>query len=645
MGIYASDCETTGLLDQMADQENPRLHNFCSIEVETGEVVLFEWTQKEAIQDWFNQGHTFITHNCKTYDNPALQFLGYDTSKIKWVDSLLLSWYLEPTRMVHGLAQYGEEFGVPKPKIENWENQTQEEYNHRVIEDCKIQRTLWKRQVSRLQELYGKTEGSYDRLISYLMWKGDCLRIQQDKKVKLDISAAEKLQGELSVKIEDKTLALIEVMPKVPIYSIKKNPAKKFLKNGELSSTGLKWKELTDSLGLPFDHQEDIKVVTEWKSGNPASHVQMKSWLESLFWVPETFKFIREENGETRQIPQINLRGGEICQSVKDLIPKCTGIEHIAGLGILNHRHSVVKGFIREAFRGELVASSQGFTNTIRMQHRLPLCNLPSTRVPYGEEIRSLLIAREGETLMGSDLSGVESFVKNHYQFKLDPKYVETQLADGYDPHLDIAITAGMMTLEESNWYKWYKKNKGEHNSVDDIEFARLDIIRSLGKTTNYGCQYGAGVKTIARTAKISEKLARKLHEGYNKLNWSLPKIASMMVVKKTSFGDWQINPVNKFWYSLRSDKDRCSTLIQGTSAYVFDIWLYQCYLISKKRGIDYNLLCQMHDDQLLAVPIGKEVEYEAMIRDALAKVNDILKLNVAIRCDIMFGDNGASVH
>ena len=646
MGIYASDCETSGLLDQMAEQENPKLHNLCSIDVSSDKVVLLEGHQRKEIQAWLDEGHTFIMHNCKTFDEPALQFLGYDTSKTKFIDSLLLSWYLEPQRMMHGLVYYGEEFGVPKPIIDNWETQTQEEYNHRVLEDCRIQKRLWHRQVQRLQALYGEDEGSYDRLVNYLMWKGDCLRMQQDNKWKLDIPAAEKLQAELAVKIEDKTLALIDVMPKVPVYAIKKRPKKCFQKNGDISALGQKWKDLTESLGLPFEHEEDIKIVTEYKEGNPASHTQIKSWLDSLSWSPETFKFVKDDDGNVRQIPQVNLKGGLICESVKELIPQCAGIEHLEGLGILNHRYSVVTGFLREHFRGELTASSNGFTNTIRMQHRIPLCNLPSTRVPYGEEIRSLLIAREGEVLCGSDLSGVENFVKNHFQHSIDPEYVKTQLAPGFDPHLLMATAANLMSEDDAEWYKYYKKlDKAEKTPDNDERFHKLDLIRATGKTASYSLQYGAGVKTVARSCKVSEKIAKKLHEAYNKLNWSVPKIASLMKTKKTSFGEWQINPVNKFWYSLRNEKDRFSTLVQGTSAYIFDIWLYQCYALAKKRNFSYKLLCQMHDDMTSGIKIGEEVEYESLIRDALKKVNEMLKLNVEIKCDVMFGFNGAEIH
>ena len=985
MAVFAADIETTGLLDMMREQKNPKLHNFCAIEVDTGETVLFEGTQRKRLQEFLNQGHTLIMHNGKLFDMEALILLGYDVSKVKLIDSLALSWYLEPTRMRHGLAEYGEEFGVPKPLIEDWENQTQEEYNHRVQEDCKIQRKLWKRQVSRLQELYGKEEGSYDRIVGYLMWKMDCLVMQQRNKWKIDVPSALKLQEHLQTEIDKKTEALRQVMPKVAIYAVKSRPAKPYKKNGELSSTGEKWKELTESLGLPFEHKEDIKVVKEYVEGNPASHVQMKAWLDSLGWEPETFKFIREDDGSTRQIPQINLKGGEICQSVKDLIPKCQGIEHIAGLGILNHRLSVVSGWLRDATNGELTARAQGFTNTLRKMHK-EYCNTPSTRVPYGAELRSLLVAREGRVLCGSDLSGVENFIKNHYQWPFDPEYVKTQLDPNYDPHLDIAISAGMISKEDSDWYKWYKKNKDQHNDKDDVRFETLDAIRATGKSTNYAClpldntavltkrgwlrgsdilvgdvvmgynkqtgfnewcevththfykeaqveewghtnwsaestpnhrwhgsvlkqigatckkhkkffvdcvrqtselgqtfnilntaefnnkesgsvssdeaslvawiladgyykwselsektsssggkkkglvasiaqashkyqdeirvvlsknnirwkedalssmnentitsfrlnagdmraffdrvvgcrkqkhdvdwvdwvlklgkdslksfvhafwladgdskgnelkkhmvfkqnrgniadalvvagylcgynvtqrgpertstirfqkrrkhttcqrfklissrtadvfcltttldsfvirqngmititgncQYGSGVKTLARTAKVSEKVAKKLHEGYNKLNWSVAKIASSTKVKKTAFGDWQQNPINKFWYSLRNEKDRFSTLVQGTAAYVFDIWLYHCHQLAKKRGVEYCLLAQSHDDQALELDIGSEEITEKLLRDALKKVNDVLKLNVEIKCDVMFGYNGKEIH
>lgn len=645
MGIYAADIETTGLLHQMKKQASPRLHNFCAIPIDSDEIVLFEHTNPQGIQGFLDEGHTLIMHYGKLFDFEALEFLGFDTSGSKLIDSVALSWYLEPNRIVHGLEKYGEEFGVPKPVIDDWESQTQEDYNHRVIEDCKIQKRLWLRQVSRLQELYGKEEGSYKRIVDFLMWKMDEQVMQQRNKWKLDVEGAEKLQAELQIEVEKKTDALRLAMPKNPKYVVRSRPAKPFTKSGELSATGLRWKELTESLGIPFEHKEDIKVVKEYEDGNPASHTQIKSWLDSLGWVAETFKFVREDDGTTRQIPQVNLKGGEVCQSVKDLIPKCAGIEHIAGLGILNHRNSMVKGFLRDHIDGYLEAGCQGFTNTLRLQHST-LVNLPSLRVAYGEQIRGLLVARNGCSLLGSDLSSLEDRLKHHFQWKLDPEYVKSQMEDGFDPHMTVAVMGGLMTQEEMAWYKMYKKlPKEEHTEEGDKEFRRLDDIRGMGKSTNYAAQYGAGIKTIARTAKVSEKVGKKLHEGYHKLNWSIEKIAKMTTVKKTSFGDWQLNPINKFWYSLRSEKDRFSTLIQGTGAYVLDLWLWHCSKLAKKRGLEFKLLGQFHDELINEQVVEQEQEFEKLIADGLEEVNKQLKLNRELACDINFGKKYSDIH
>jgi hypothetical protein len=657
MSIWAADIETTGLLEQMMQQESPKLHNFGAISIDSDETLLFEGTDREMLQQWFDEGHTFIMHNGILFDGEALKLLGYDIRKIKIIDTLALSWYLEPTRMKHGLAEYGEEFGVPKPIIEDWENQTQEEYNHRVMEDCKIQKRLWQRQVDRLNTLYGKDEGSHDRIVNFLMWKMEQQRQQQVNRWKLDVQGSMSLRDQLEEEIDEKTEALRQAMPKVPIKSIKKRPAKPFKKSGELSSAGEKWKELTTSMGIPFEHTDDIEVVTGYDEGNPASHVQLKSWLDSLGWAPETFKFVRDADGSTRNIPQINLKGGDICQSVKDLIPKCAGIEYIAGLGILNHRHSVVKGFLRDQVDGELTARCQGFTNTLRLQHR-EIVNLPSLRVKYGEELRGLLVAREGKKLLGSDLSSLEDRIKHHFQWKLDPEYVKSQMASDFDPHLAIAVIAGLMTDGEMKFYKWVKAgcrtdaNTSEFKHLATLnedkrkhKFHELDQIRGISKNTNYACQYGAGIKTVARTAKVSEAVAKRLHTGYHKLNWSIAKISNMTTVKKTSFGDWQLNPINKFWYSLRSDKDRFSTLVQGTGAYILDLWLYHLDKLSEKRKLENVLLGQFHDELIVECDDDKQDDYSNLVNDALGNVNDQLKLNRELACEVKFGDKYSDIH
>lgn len=122
-------------------------------------------------------------------------------------------------------------------------------------------------------------------------------------------------------------------------------------------------------------------------------------------------------------------------------------------------------------------------------------------------------------------------------------------------------------------------------------------VIRQNGFITITGnCQYGAGASTIARTAQVDLKVAKKLHAGYWKLNWSIKKIAEMMQVKTLPDGSmWQKNPINGFWYSLRTEKDKFSTLIQGLGSYILDIWLFNVFRLGKKYGLEIKLLGQFH--------------------------------------------------
>jgi outer membrane biosynthesis protein TonB len=73
-------------------------------------------------------------------------------------------------------------------------------------------------------------------------------------------------------------------------------------------------------------------------------------------------------------------------------------------------------------------------------------------------------------------------------------------------------------------------------------------------------------------------------------------------------------------WYHLKTDKDRFSTLVQGTGAYVLDLWLgFQFNLRNKPEyGFDENgvkLLASFHDEQV--------VEFKEVFKDKVEVVED----------------------
>jgi hypothetical protein len=92
---------------------------------------------------------------------------------------------------------------------------------------------------------------------------------------------------------------------------------------------------------------------------------------------------------------------------------------------------------------GYVKAEIAGVTNTLRFRHSV-VVNVPKVEKPYGKEIRSLLTVEEGLILCGSDMSSLEDRIKHHFLYPFDPDYVNDMARDDYDPHIALAIMAGL---------------------------------------------------------------------------------------------------------------------------------------------------------------------------------------------------------
>jgi DNA polymerase I-like protein with 3'-5' exonuclease and polymerase domains len=673
--IYAADLESTGLLHHLVEQgKDAKMHNFCAMGVTGNKMHLFDTNsekQVDTIRRFLDRDITLVMHNGICYDKNALKFFNFDTSKVNFVDTLSLSYYLDLYRPKHGLESYGEEFGVPKPVIEDWQILEQNDYNHRVKEDVKIQLRTYEKLKFRFEQLYGTmTDEDFcnHKVVKMLNFKMSQLEEQQNVKFKIDVKKTQALIDDITVKLEAKILQLKSVMPKVPKIKKNKPPAKPHKMDGELSVTGKKWLNLTKEHNLPFEHDEEILTVAKYEEPNPQSPQQIKAWLDGLGWIPTTFKYDKEDDGTERVIPQIYIpqSGGQICPSIEELSFEVPDVMQLTGMGVLKHRCGVLQGFLDSLVFGEYIeASSSAFTNTLRMKHRKPAVNLPSSRVELGTEVRSCMIARKGKVLCGSDLSSLENTIKFNLQLPYDRDYVMSQMSDDFDPHLDIAIEAGLVNYDEVNFYKISKEGFPESNYeitdklrdmldlTDDeikVEIKRIGKARSSGKATNYSCQYGAGGATVARAAGVSLRVGEKLVKAYRKLNWTIDVIAAQMNTKRTSFGVYQFNPFNNMWYNLKTKKDAFSTLVQGTGAYVFDLWLSQIFKLRDsgeyKLGKDGALLlAQFHDEFILEVDEDCQDECRRLISDALDNVNRIMKLEIPFGCDIQFGKDYSEIH
>ncbi len=561
------DIESDGLLDTVT-----KIHCLCYRQYNSDILVKEEAiTSYSEMQHFITTTKVLVGHNIVKYDIPALiKILGISREDIKGfvVDTLGLSQYLYPLRERHGLEQWGEEFGIPKPVIKDWSGLTIEEYIHRCKEDVKINSKLWQIQYEYLLKIYGDSTKT-KRFVEYITFKLDCIREQEEEKIRLDVEKCKENLLKLKNLYEEKREILSKIMPPHITYKYKSKPKVVYKKDGTLTSHGEKWINLLKEKGLPDYHIGDIKVISKKEPGNPNSHSQIKEWLFSLGWVPTTFNYVRDKtapyDSPARKIPQIsNDDRTDLCDSVKALYTLAPELEELEGYFKINHRIGILTAFLEEQKDGYLVSDINGFTNTLRVQHKKPIVNLPANPKLYWEMIRGVLVAKNDNYLLcGADMSGLEDNTGRHYMYFYDPNYVKELNTPGYDAHLDIAVRAGLMSKENAARYK--ELDHKEHLTKEEHEeYSALKAIRSTAKKGNFAAKYGAGGAKIAITIGKTEKEGKLLHTAYWNRNWAIKQVAEKTVHKTVNGQMWLYNPVSHFWYSLRYLKDKFSTLNQS---------------------------------------------------------------------------------
>lgn len=620
------DIESDGLLDSVTKIHCLSYKKFSnSIFVEEG-----SYTEYSDIIKFFETNEVLVGHNIIMYDIPVIEKILNIKVDCILIDTLALSWYLFPIQIKHGLEQWGEILGVKKPEIKDWENLDIKDYIHRCETDVVINSLLYDKQVKYLNLIYDNNEKQINNLINYLGFKLDCAREQEEVKCKLNIKLVKESLQELYSLRDEKLTSLISFMPKNIKFKEVNIPNKLYKKNGDLSNAGIKWFNLLTEEGLPQDYREVVTVKVSEEDGNPASTTQLKSWLESLGWEPRTFEYRKNKAGEVKAIPQIYV-DDQVCDSIKELYPIEPALENLDMLSLINHRIGIFNSMLEKANReGFIVAEIGGFTNTLRFKHRKPIVNLPKVFKFYGEKIRGSIIAPDEDSILcGSDMSSLEDTTKQHYMYFFDPDYVTQMRIPGFDPHLDIAVLAGMLTPEQVAQHK-----------AKEVDYSE---VRNKAKTVNFAGVYGAGPPKIALTTGMPLPQAVKLHKTYWERNKAVKLVAKSAIVKTIKFeGEeqmWLFNPVSKLWYSLRYEKDKFSTLNQGTGVYCFDLWVREVRL----SGI--KIMIQYHDEIVLHAKISEQEEVSNKLLKAIEKVNKIVKLNVPLGVSVDFGKNYSDVH
>lgn len=636
------DIEADDLLDKITKIHC--LSYYCIEDKEFETITSYKQMSKFLLQEDI----CIIGHNIIRYDIPALEKILSIKINAELIDTLGISWYLYPERKKHGLEEWGIDLGIKKPEIKDWSGLSIDKYIERCEEDVKINAKLWGNELKFLNKIY-QNEENLNKFLKYLHFKLDCVREQEEVGLSLNIEEIKNNLHTWTREQEQRNKELEQVMPKVAVEKTKiYTNATKF--NGNIFTKGDLFFQSAVDNGATIESSIKLSKIVDWNDPNSSSFVQIKKWLEDLGWIPEHIKHVRDKKtNEIKLIPQIKSKfdDGELCNSVKKLFEKEPKLELLEGLFMLNHRISILEGFLKDEKDGKIYPSIGGLTNTLRLKHKI-IVNLPAIYKKYGREIRGSIISPEGYTLIGSDLSNIEDRTKRHYIYKYDPKYVEDMNTPGYDAHLELGLLAGFLKQEDIDFYKKFEKDKTDSNKLksnftpskeDKNRYESLKKVRNKSKVTNFSATYKVGKEALSRNANIPLKEAGKLLKIYWDRNSAILDVENECNIREVDGTRWLQNPISNFWYSLRSDKDKFSTLNQGSAVYIFDLWVQNI----RNQGV--KIPFQYHDEILICAENNKVEEIVKSINKAIEEVNEKVKLNIEIGCGTSLGENYSETH
>ena len=200
------DVESNGLLD---DATKIHCLSYIDTDREKDIITLYDYDDMRLL---FSVKKHFVGHNIIRYDIPLLEKLLDIKIDARLYDTLPMSWVMNPTRSKHGLDSFFPDFGIEKPKIDDWSNLSIEDYSYRCEEDVKITQALWNNLLQRFMVLY-KDKKELDKFFKYLEFKMDCARQAEHSGWRVNVDLAKKCVEELTELQNKKVTELIDVMP------------------------------------------------------------------------------------------------------------------------------------------------------------------------------------------------------------------------------------------------------------------------------------------------------------------------------------------------------------------------------------------------------------------------------------------------
>jgi DNA polymerase I-like protein with 3'-5' exonuclease and polymerase domains len=227
---------------------------------------------------------------------------------------------------------------------------------------------------------------------------------------------------------------------------------------------------------------------------------------------------------------------------------------------------------------------------TGRCTHQSPnLAQVPSVRSLFGKECRSLFGVRQGFSLVGADLSGLELRCLAHFMARWDEGDYANEVLNG-DVHTKNQLAAGLPT-------------------------------RDNAKTFIYGFLYGAGDAKIGSIVGKDSKVGKSLKDSFLA---ATPALKNLRDAVQKAAGRGYLVGLDGRRLAIRSAHAALNTLLQSAGALVSKQWLIETVEAADRRGWvygqDFELKGYIHD----------ELQWE--VRDELAEDFGTLAIQSATR-------------
>lgn len=567
------DIEANGLNEVIVGKkktylpEANRIWCMSILDIDTKERYLFEQDNIREGVEMLRQASLIIGHNIYAFDLPLIERLYGPVNKAPWtevVDTLILSRMMygdnPPTvDQSHSLQAWGRFLGENKIDYQGgWDYYT-EEMGKYCIQDSVVTDKIWDHFAS--QDYLVK----YNRAIRMEHIVSDIIKRQVEAGFSFDIDKAEQLEMELLIEksqIEDE---MRRIFPDKIIVRHSEKTGKRLKDKVEVFNPGSR-QQIAERLGEKYGWQP-----AETDKGNPKVDHDVLSNLD----YPEAKTLCK-------YFDLIKLMG-----QVSDWVMRSK-----------TSRDKKIHAYINTL--GTVTGRMSSKEPNIQQVHSDP-------------RARALFVPKQGWTLVGSDLKGLELRMLAHYLFPYDNGSYAKEVVNG-DIHT--------------------------HNQ----KAMELDS-RNTAKTAIYCFLYGGGDEKFGKTIGTSTYRAKQIK---NNLLANIPGLKKLIEnCRFDTLDRGYVMPFNWRPVFVRKEHAALNTLLQSSGAHIAKAW---ACVADQRLKVEvgqhrYNWIASVHDE--LQVECMPEVAHKIgnILCDSATIAGELLKCNCKIEAEYKVGSNWSETH